>query len=588
MSTLISNVFSINGVIDTTKNVKSNIDVLAAACSSWVTFDIHSGKWSVVVNEPGSSIASFNDSNIIGSISISGSGLTELYNKVQLDFPHKDLNDQIDTITYEIPSGDRYPYEYDNILNYQFDCINDPIQAEYLAAIQLKQSRVDKVIQFRTDFSKLGLKAGDIIDVTNTMYSYSSKKFRILSISEEDNEDHTIVINITAFEYDADVYTSSGLVRTERSKSTGIVGNCLNSAISNSEQAANEVSIMKLLLPLAASSAINGLWNMMFPKVSKSLAEALNTPKVTITADHTSICEDDTVIFSIAVCCSTCNDLSGVPVEYTITGVDASDIDVPLKGTITVNSSGVGTLSVKAIDDSTVEGSETLTFTAGGSSTTVTLIDRRTYSMAASSSITEGSNTSVTITTTGIPNGTSIPYSITGSGVGQLSGTNANGSVTVNSNSATLPIATKNISSTVDTSLLVVFDPGTYYCSGTNVTITLTHTGTPVVVVPDTLCEWVTIPLDWCASFDGSTNQPKTVFGVGTITVLKAISGQPKETVPISATVSTSGVITIADTVDIDMSTGKGGFQAKVIKTFNNMTAGVKKVTGTTIDVLGH
>ena len=72
-----SNIFSINGVIDTSKSVMDNMNILAAACSSWVTFDVHEGKWSVVVNETGSSVASFNNSNIIGGISVTSSGIKE-------------------------------------------------------------------------------------------------------------------------------------------------------------------------------------------------------------------------------------------------------------------------------------------------------------------------------------------------------------------------------------------------------------------------------------------------------------------------------------------------------------------------------
>lgn len=238
MATKSNSSFTINGVIDTNKSVMKNIDTIASAAGSWVTYDINQGKWAVVINQPGSSVKSFDDSNIIGSINISGTGIMELYNKVEFAFPNKDILDQYDTISIEIPSGDRFPNEPDNTLNYSIDCINDPVQANMLASRELKQSRVDKIIQFRTDFSALGLKAGDLIDVTSEVYDYTNKVFRIVSISEEDSDDNNIVLSITALEYDSDVYNDSGLTRTAKETNTGIISKCQNTTVQSSDNQA--------------------------------------------------------------------------------------------------------------------------------------------------------------------------------------------------------------------------------------------------------------------------------------------------------------------------------------------------------------
>lgn len=592
--TTFSNIFSINGVIDTSKSVMDNMNIMAAACSSWITFDVHEGKWSVVVNEPGTSVASFTDSNIIGGINVTSSGISELYNRVELQFPHKDLNDQVDTITYEIPSEQRYPYEFDNTLNYQFDCINDPVQAEYLAAIQLKQSRVDKVIQFRTDFTKIGVKAGDIIDVTNSYYGYTNKPFRVLSIAEEDAEDGTIVISITAFEYDSAVYSTTGLIRTQTTSKNGITSSCTNTAIAESELAAQNVSLTDLIIPLAASYGANSLWDYLFGggangKTNKKLAEALLSANATITPSVTNVCEGNSVLLTFSACCNSCQNLSGVSLDYEISGVSAGDITVPLKGTIALNSSGVGTLNVTVNNNGVIDGDRTMTISCGGTTQTVTIKDRKTYSLVAgASTITEGGSTAVVVTTTGIPNGTSKNYTITGSGVGQLSGTPTSGTVTINSGSATIPITTKDIDALEDTQLTINFDPGEFYCSGSSINIVITHTGTAPPQPPaDTFCEWVTIPQDWCGSFDGTTGALKTVFATSTITVLKAIPGQPSITVPTAASVSGNN-INITATVDIDSNANKSGRVARIFTSFNAWTPGVKRITGTTVEVVGR
>ena len=220
MST-IGTLFEINGVISTDKSVIQNINTLCTSAGAWMTYDIAEGHWAVVINRQGPSVASFDDSNIIGGINISGTGVNELYNSATIEFPHKDLRDQTDYVDLEIPSADRFPYEIDNRLNIKLDCINNPVTAQYLASVELKQSRVDKVIQFRTDYSKIGLKAGDIIDVSSSVYSYTAKKFRITKVEEEDAEG--LAISITALEYDEAVYSTDGLIRKVRQKKTGII-----------------------------------------------------------------------------------------------------------------------------------------------------------------------------------------------------------------------------------------------------------------------------------------------------------------------------------------------------------------------------
>ena len=221
--TSIPALYRINGVVSSDKTVLQNMETLAGAAQSWVNFDITTGKWAVVINRAGSSTASFNDSNILGGIRVQGTGLTDLYNSVRVEFPHVDLRDEPDFIEIEIPSGDRNLNEPDNQLIMQFDCINDPVMAEMLGLIELKQSRVDLMITFAADRSYIGLRAGDLIDVTNSMMAYTNKVFRIVSISEVDGDDGSLQVEITALEYDANVYNLDDLFRFERSNENGIV-----------------------------------------------------------------------------------------------------------------------------------------------------------------------------------------------------------------------------------------------------------------------------------------------------------------------------------------------------------------------------
>ena len=219
----LANRYQINGVIDTSQPVMKNIEKICSAAGSWLGYDIHDGKWGVVINSTGTSVASFNSANILGSISINGTGLAELYNSVRVEFPHRELKDNSDYVTIEIPSGDRNANEVTNTLNLSYDIINEPIQAQLLGFIELKQSRVDLVIKFASDFSKISLKAGDIIDVTDDKLTFSAKLFRIISITEIQDDQGALKVEITALEYDATVYSTADLYRYTRSDADGII-----------------------------------------------------------------------------------------------------------------------------------------------------------------------------------------------------------------------------------------------------------------------------------------------------------------------------------------------------------------------------
>ena len=222
MSSFTDNRYSINGLIKTDTTVMQNLEKLCNAAGCWLTYDIYTGLWSVVINRAGVSEWSFDDNNIIGGISLSGTGLDNLYNSVKVTYPHEDLRGNTDFIQIEIPTEDRYPNEPDNTLQIQYEIVTNPVQAELLGFIELKQSRVDRIIQFTTDYSKMAVRAGDVIDVTNTIYGFSAKLFRVVSVNEVESPDGGIDISITALEYDANVY-SEDLTRYVRTTENGIL-----------------------------------------------------------------------------------------------------------------------------------------------------------------------------------------------------------------------------------------------------------------------------------------------------------------------------------------------------------------------------
>lgn len=215
--------YQINGLVDTTKDCLTNAELIASNAGSWLSFNVFLGKWAVVINQSGTSVASFDDSNILSDINISGTGIENLYNSVKVEFPNRDLNDAADFVKIDIPAGDRNSNELDNTLNISYDLLNEPIQAQLLGLIELKQSRVDLLVTFETDYSYLNIKAGEVIDVTDSKAGWTNKLFRVLTITEEHDTSGALKLQVLAVEYDANVYSTADLFRYTRSNSNGII-----------------------------------------------------------------------------------------------------------------------------------------------------------------------------------------------------------------------------------------------------------------------------------------------------------------------------------------------------------------------------
>jgi len=214
--------FTINGLVDTNKNVWQNAEKLAAASAAWLTWDPWTFQYGVVINKPTASTRSFTDNNIIGSITVSEIPFEELYNSCEIKFPNSDIRDRADYIRYDEPVANRFDYEPDNKLTIEFDFVNNPIQADVIAITELKQSRLTKTVSFTTDFQNLDLAPGDVIDITNEYFDWTAKEFRIVEITQTDTEAGEIFVDIVAVEYSDDTYNYNDLTKLTRTVGNGI------------------------------------------------------------------------------------------------------------------------------------------------------------------------------------------------------------------------------------------------------------------------------------------------------------------------------------------------------------------------------
>jgi len=200
------NIRQINGVVRTSEPVWSNLERLAEAASVWFSYDTHAGVYAWVINEAGNSVAAISEADIIGPIQISGSGLTNLYNAVEVEYPRNDMNDQPHYATLNLPDGLRNAYEPDNKLQMSSEFINNQPQAEYVGMVTLKQSRLDLTVTIVMDYTKINLQAGDIIDITSTTYGWTAKEFRIMRVRELEGDDGSLRLEFSCTEYDDTIY----------------------------------------------------------------------------------------------------------------------------------------------------------------------------------------------------------------------------------------------------------------------------------------------------------------------------------------------------------------------------------------------
>lgn len=219
--------YVINGVLNTGDTVKNNLDRLNIASSSWLTYDHKLGQWKAVCNRAATAgeltaAKVFNDDNIIGEINLTVTSLEDLYNELEVQYPNRGTRDQSDYYKYKSDPSVRNDLEPDNTLRMSIDMVNNALHAARIGLIELLQSRLDLLINFTADYSALETEVGDIIKITNPVYNFNGKPFRVLKVREIENENSQLVAEITALEYNEGVYYEQTLYDNDPAPTSAI------------------------------------------------------------------------------------------------------------------------------------------------------------------------------------------------------------------------------------------------------------------------------------------------------------------------------------------------------------------------------
>jgi hypothetical protein len=223
--------FKINGFADTRNSVFTNLEDMATASSTWVNFDNSSGKWSVILNgptPPGFEPRVFDESNILGEIKLVQKDINTAYTAGKITYPNIDQAGKTDEVSFQLEEryfdtnfyfGDEPP----NVLSMSNPFINNVVQGQLILSTELRQSRLDQAVEFETDYSNIGMRAGEVIVIRNLELGWGSpivtsqvgKPFRVVSIEEIDSDDGAIVLAVTAVEHDNKIYNYAGFTRPE-------------------------------------------------------------------------------------------------------------------------------------------------------------------------------------------------------------------------------------------------------------------------------------------------------------------------------------------------------------------------------------
>ena len=194
--------FNCNGVLNTGDRLFDNIQELLYTCNGMLIYS--NGKYKLRIKETGETATgktNFNNSNIIGDVTVALPDLKTRFNSVTVDYNNADAETNYNEDVF-ILEGQTYKAADNNRkleLSVQFPYVTDATEVETIATSLVKQSRKQIMIAFEAAHTVFPIEAGDIITVTLDEYNYSNKLFRI--VSTELTTDNTI--QIAAQEYDS-------------------------------------------------------------------------------------------------------------------------------------------------------------------------------------------------------------------------------------------------------------------------------------------------------------------------------------------------------------------------------------------------
>jgi len=197
--------FEINGVIDTSRGFKSNIETILLSCRGNLKFQ--GGKYSIWIRKARTAETfELNQDNILGTFRYVMPGIKDKINVIKANFINSDLNYKPDVIEWP-PEGITNQYLLDDNSFEIRKEINLPMTvnqytAEQIGMVVRNESRFAIGVSFSVKEEALKLQVGDVVKVTHETPGWSAKEFWVMTIGILQNGN----ISIGLFEYNATAY----------------------------------------------------------------------------------------------------------------------------------------------------------------------------------------------------------------------------------------------------------------------------------------------------------------------------------------------------------------------------------------------
>lgn len=226
-------------------------------------------------------------------------------------------------------------------------------------------------------------------------------------------------------------------------KITGLSAEDLSSGLLEGAFVVDGAGFSTLSFTLANDRLTEGTETMTLSAGNRTSAITINdtslNPAYALSRSAASANEGTTVTYTL----STTRVDEGSYIPYKITGLSAEDLSSgTLEGNFVIDGAGFSTLSFTLANDQTTEGTETMTLSAAGRTSAISILDTSklpTYSLTRSAaSANEGTTVIYTLATTSVINGTEIPYTITGISQEDLSFGSVTGNFVINNNTASI------------------------------------------------------------------------------------------------------------------------------------------------------
>lgn len=192
--------FTLNLVIDSLKSRLDWISDMMRTCCAYPTYQ--NGKYGVMIERPQSVVQTFDSTNI-NDLEMWWSPMEEVVDVLHLKYVDPSFEWAKVIANAE---ADKYLREFPFIYDIEILAVTNFSQASRLAWYYLNQSQTcTAYCKFKTDRRALSRTIGDIITISDYIVEWQSKQFRIMQMSEAQDDK----IEVTCREYNPAIYTDA-------------------------------------------------------------------------------------------------------------------------------------------------------------------------------------------------------------------------------------------------------------------------------------------------------------------------------------------------------------------------------------------